>query len=190
MNFNKMQWDLEKSKKPLDDYKDLKHALKYHLDNISIDIGKDSIVKYIVYVYHLGSPFVATVDNLNKRKAAVCYHLKLDIENEAVKMMCGNMDKNLCFAICKFLQLEGSDDWVSLIRIQEFLNKLDVEIIGMSEDDMKKQGDTLRGVIKDLEPERDKKKAIVFKGDLDVASNLNPFLLQEEARKVYPEDFK
>lgn len=190
MNFGKMRWDLEKSKKPLEDYQDLKHALKFYLDKIAIDLGKDSIVRYIVYVYHTGSPFVDTVDNLNKRKAAVCFYLKLDIENAAVKAMCGNMDKSLCYAICKFLQLEGNDDWTSLIRIQEYLNKLDVEIIGMSDDDLKKQGDTLRGVIKDLEPERDKKKVTAFKGDVDVASNLNPFLLEEENRKVYPEDFK
>lgn len=79
----------------------------------------DTLIRYIVLVYHRNSPYAKNEGNIIKRKIDVCELLGLDIEKSEIKLMIANQTNSSVVAIIHFLKQENSLDWFELQVLTE-----------------------------------------------------------------------
>lgn len=190
MDFSKLKWDVAKPNELFKKHPELKIAILKHIRDSECGFSTITLARYIILTYAKKSPFVEREDNILKRKKDVCRFLNINLEEEQAKKLVNGKYIEVCKAIIGFLQLEESDDWLTLIANQEIASSIQANLLSGTEEDEKKRVETLFKLNKEILPEITRLKTIVFAKDQEVSNKLGTFLQEEEARRVYPEDFK
>jgi len=186
MDFSKLKWDVSKQDDCFKKYPELKAAIYEFIKDTTLPLPTITIGRFIVLTYAMKSPFVEQEENLLKRKRDVCRFLKLNLEEDSTKALVSNVHRELCHAICGFLQLEDRPEWAQLMINIEVANSIQADLLS-SESNEKNRTDALFKLNKDIFPEIERLKSIIFSKDKDVSNKLGSFLV--EKRMVFPEDF-
>lgn len=184
-DFATMKWRIDtltKDQSCLDEYPDLAETLKGKLNEpILTTITNEQLVRYIIYAYHKGSPFVRQTREVKHRKNQALKQAGCENFNEEILGLVNNTNESVPKLILTFLIRENDMKFSALMMQTDAYYKYNYELAYTDAKSVK----SLTQAISDLEASIESLSHEVFSGDRDLVN----FLASSKDYVLSPEQF-
>lgn len=199
----KMRWNINTLQAPLlttyTDLNDLFTGLDKEFHKCELD--KETLIKYIILVYHKKSPFVSNVADVIDRKVQVLAYLGVKRNKDGkfppeIDDLIFVRNEALAYITIHFIKYENDRMWAKYCVNSElywramFLTMKEGDTSGSKgADEILKIQLENKKKLSDIEREMEAQESIIFADDKDVANYVPSYIEREKKALIMPEDY-